>query len=107
MNRRSSFFVVGLLVAALFGVALMAIPASPLHQKATLGLDLQGGLEVTLKAVPPPDRELTKDDLDRSVDIMRNRVDKLGVTEPEIRTQGDDQIAVSYTHLTLPTNREV
>lgn len=72
----------------------MAVPGSPLRQEPTLGLDLQGGLEVTLQAVPPPNRELTKDDLDRSVDIMRNRVDKLGVTEPEIRTQGDDQIVI-------------
>ncbi|OFW74648.1 MAG: hypothetical protein A2Y55_03815, partial [Actinobacteria bacterium RBG_16_68_12] len=52
------------------------------------------GLEVTLQAVPPPNRELTGEDLDRSVDIMRNRVDKLGVTEPEIRTQGRDQIVI-------------
>jgi SecD/SecF fusion protein len=102
VNRRSSYFVVGLLLAALVGVALMAIPASPLHQKATLGLDLQGGLEVTLKAVPPPDRELTKDDLNRSVDIMRNRVDKLGVTEPEIRTQGDDQIVIQLPGVSDP-----
>src|SRR5262245_55324428 len=72
----------------------MAIPASPLHQKPTLGLDLQGGLEVTLQAVPPPNRSLTSEDLSRSVDIMRNRVDKLGVTEPEIRTQGSDQIVI-------------
>ena len=94
MSRRNSYLVLGLLAAALIGVVLMAIPASPLHQKPTLGLDLQGGLEVTLQAVPPPNRELTKDDLDRSVDIMRNRVDKLGVTEPEIRTQGSDQIVI-------------
>jgi SecD/SecF fusion protein len=94
VSRRNSFVVLGLLVAALVGVALMAIPASPLHQKPTLGLDLQGGLEVTLQAVPPPNRDLTKDDLQRSVDIMRNRVDKLGVTEPEIRTQGNDQIVI-------------
>jgi preprotein translocase subunit SecD len=60
----------------------VAIPASPLHQKATLGLDLQGGLEGTLQAVPPADRSLTKDDPNRSVDIMGNRVDKLGVSEP-------------------------
>ena len=102
MNRRSSFLVVGLLLAALVGVALMAIPASPLHQKATLGLDLQGGLEVTLKAVPPADRELTEEDLNRSVDIMRNRVDKLGVTEPEIRTQGDDQIVIQLPGVSDP-----
>ena len=94
MNRRSSILVVALLAAALVGVALLAIPGSPLHQKPTLGLDLQGGLEVTLQAVPPPNRDLTAEDLDRSVDIMRNRVDKLGVTEPEIRTQGDDQIVI-------------
>ena len=45
-----------------------------------------------LEAGPPPGQELTQDDLDRSVEIMRNRVDKLGVSEPEIRKQGDDQI---------------
>jgi SecD/SecF fusion protein len=94
LNRRTSILVVGLLVAALLGVALLAVPGSPARQKPTLGLDLQGGLEVTLQAVPPPDRDLTEDDLNRSVDIMRNRVDKLGVTEPEIRTQGDDQIVI-------------
>jgi SecD/SecF fusion protein len=94
VSRRNSFVVLGLLAAALVGVALLAIPGSPIHQKPTLGLDLQGGLEVTLQAVPPANRSLTKDDLDRSVDIMRNRVDKLGVTEPEIRTQGDDQIVI-------------
>ena len=94
MNRRSSILVVALLAAALVGVALLAVPASPVHQKPTLGLDLQGGLEVTLQAVPPPNRDLTQEDLDRSVDIMRNRVDKLGVSEPVITTQGSDQIVI-------------
>ena len=83
-----------MLAAALLGVALLAIPGSPLHKSPTLGLDLQGGLEVTLQAVPPPNRDLTEEDLERSVEIMRNRVDKLGVSEPEIRTQGDDQIVI-------------
>ena len=94
MSRRNSFLVLALLAAALVGVALLAVPASPLHKSPTLGLDLQGGLEVTLQAVPPPDRELTEEDLDRSVEIMRNRVDKLGVSEPSIYTQGDDQIVI-------------
>lgn len=94
MTRRAATFVVALVVAALVGVALLAVPGSPFEQRPTLGLDLQGGLEVTLQAVPPKDRELTKGDLDRSVAIMRDRVDRLGVAEPEIRTQGDDQIAI-------------
>jgi preprotein translocase subunit SecD len=102
VSRRNSFVVLGLLAAALVAVALMAIPASPLHQKPTLGLDLQGGLEVTLQAVPPPNRELTSEDLDRSVDIMRNRVDKLGVTEPEIRKQGSNQIVIQLPGVKNP-----
>ena len=47
MSRRQAIFVVALVVAALVGVGLMAVPSSPLHKSATLGLDLQGGLEIT------------------------------------------------------------
>ena len=43
----------GAIVAALVGVVLLAVPGSPIHRKPTLGLDLQGGLEVVLQAVPP------------------------------------------------------
>ena len=38
--------------------------------------------------------KLTPADLDRSVSIMRNRVDKLGVASPEIRKQGTNQIVI-------------
>ena len=57
MTRRSAIIVVALVVAALIGVGLMVVPSSPLHQKPTLGLDLQGGLEITKQAVPPKGRE--------------------------------------------------
>ena len=49
---------------------------------------------MTLKAVPPPNRPLQESDLNRSVEILRERVDRLGVAEPEIRKQGDDQIVI-------------
>jgi SecD/SecF fusion protein len=101
-ERKNHLILVGLIVAALMGVALLAIPGSPFHKGATLGLDLQGGLEVVLKAVPPKGHELTDDDLDRSVDIMRNRIDKLGVAEPEIRKQGKDQIVIQLAGVTDP-----
>ena len=94
MNRRPHLTLVALIVAGLIGVVLLAIPGSPIHQKPTLGLDLQGGLEVTLQAVPPPNRKLQKSDLTRSVEILRDRIDRLGVAEPEIREQGDDQISI-------------
>ncbi len=102
MNRRSHLILVTLLAAALAGVGLIGWPGSPVQDKATLGLDLQGGLQVTLKAVPPKGRPLEKSDLDRSVSIMRSRVDKLGVAEPEIRTQGDDQIVIDLPGIRDP-----
>ena len=94
MTRRRATIVVALVIAALVGVGLLVVPSSPLHRKPTLGLDLQGGLEITKQAVPPKGRKLTKEDLSRSVSIMRDRVDRLGVSEPEIRTQGVDQITI-------------
>jgi SecD/SecF fusion protein len=102
LNRRSSLYVVGLLVVALVAVALLAIPGSPIHKSPTLGLDLQGGLQVTLQAVPPPNKTLTSADLDRSVEIMRSRVDKLGVSEPEIRKQGSNQIVIDLPGVKNP-----
>ena len=93
-TRRSHLILVGLILAGLVLVGLLAIPGSPMHKKPTLGLDLQGGLEVVLKAEPERNQKLTSADLDRSVSIMRNRVDKLGVSEPEIRKQPPDQIVI-------------
>ncbi len=84
----------GAIVAALIGAVLLAVPGSLIHRKPTLGLDLQGGLEVVLQAVPPKGHQLTAEDLDRSVSIMQNRINKLGVSEPEIRKQGKDQIVI-------------
>lgn len=94
MNRRSALVVLLAVVAGIVGVVLMGVQSSPLHRKTTLGLDLQGGLEVTLKAVPPKGKTLTASDLDRSVSIIRDRIDKLGVSEPNVTKQGSDQIAI-------------
>src|SRR5947199_10872125 len=93
-NRRSHLILVGLILAALAGVVALAIPGSPVHKKVTLGLDLQGGLEVVLKAVPPKGRTCDSQCMERSISIMRSRIDKLGVAEPEIRKQGKDQIVI-------------
>src|SRR6266480_2947566 len=93
-NRRSHLILVGLILAALAGVVALGVPGSPIHKKVTLGLDLQGGLEVVLEAKPTKGQKLDSSALDRSVSIMRQRVDKLGVAEPEIRKQGANQIVI-------------
>ena len=51
-----------------------------------LGLDLQGGISVVLAPVG----KFRPASLDVAVDIIRNRVDGLGVAEPEISRQGDN-----------------
>jgi SecD/SecF fusion protein len=86
----------------MIGAALLAMPGSPLYQKPKLGLDLQGGLEIVLEAKPPPGRELTESDLDRSVSIIRERIDKLGVSETEVRKQGNNQIAIQIPGVSDP-----
>lgn len=49
-----------------------------------LGLDLEGGFAVTLQPVGEASDEV----LDQAIEIIRSRVDSLGVAEPEITRQG-------------------
>src|SRR3954451_19635779 len=93
-NRRSHLYLVGLILAALAGVALLAIPRSPTHKKVTLGLDLQGALEGVLKAVPPPRKGRDAACMDRWATVRAKRNRKPGVSEPEIRKQGSNQIVI-------------
>ena len=92
----------GAIAIALIGTVLLAVPGSPIHKKPTLGLDLQGGLEVVLVAVPPKGHTLTADDMNRSISIMQNRINKLGVSEPEIRKQGSNQIVIQIAGIHDP-----
>ncbi len=51
-----------------------------------LGVDLQGGVSVVLV---PTDSDVSTEELDQAVEIIRSRVDGLGVAEPEIARQGE------------------
>ena len=93
-ERRSHLILMGLIVAALIGVAVLALPGSPLQRTPTLGLDLQGGLEVVKKAVPEKGQTVDEAGLDDAVTIINDRINGTGVSEPEIRKQGSDQIVI-------------
>ena len=64
-----------------------------------LGLDLQGGVSVTLQADPEEGQTVTSDDMDNLTDIITNRVDEVGVAEPLIQQEGDDRIIVELAGL--------
>lgn len=67
----------------------------PPKDKIKLGLDLKGGTSYTLEVVR---EELAdgnvKDARDRAIEIIRNRVDSMGVAEPNIYPDGDSRIVV-------------
>ena len=62
-----------------------------------LGLDLQGGMHLVLELdrehVEIEDKDV-KDAIDRTLEIIRNRVDQFGVAEPLIQRIGDERIIV-------------
>ena len=81
MRRRLFLPLISILVVA-FGSLAATIAAGNAPE---LGLDLQGGASVVLS--PPGD--VDDEVLDQAVEVIRNRVDALGVAEPDITRQGD------------------
>jgi len=66
-----------------------------------LGRDLQGGMYVVLRVkMEQLDEKSRKGAVDRALQIIRNRIDQFGVTEPTIQTQGDDRIVVELPGFT-------
>ena len=83
-------------------VAAIALSFSPLMKNLQLGLDLQGGAEVVLQAVPEDGKTVTAEDMSQLKEVIRNRVDNLGVSEPIIQLEGDDRIIVQLAGVDNP-----
>ena len=60
-----------------------------------LALDLEGGTQIVLSPQIASGEEVTQEQLDQAVAIIRQRVDASGVSEAEINTQGGQNIVVS------------
>ena len=60
-----------------------------------LALDLEGGTQITLSPQLSTGENVTSEQLERAVAIIRQRVDASGVSEAEINTQGNQNIVVS------------
>jgi len=88
-TRRRNLFVILLMLGFLAASAVVLVT-----KETKLGLDLKGGVELVYQGEPTPQSEVTPEAIDRAIDIMRERVDKLGVAEPEIQRLGNDQISV-------------
>jgi len=83
---------IALVVLLIGGIVWAFWPGS--DSSVRLGLDLQGGTQVIL--VPQPvveGTEITEEQLAQTVEIIRARVDGLGVAEAEVTTQGSGNSA--------------
>src|SRR3954469_10192984 len=89
-ERRRNAFILLIVLGLIAGSVVVAIT-----RQTKLGLDLQGGVSLVYQGKPTKQQPtITQDSLDRAVDIIRERVDALGVAEPQISRSGRDQIEV-------------
>lgn len=69
--------------------------AGPRQGKIKLGLDLQGGMQLLMRVdMSKLDDKAKSDATARAIEIVRNRIDQFGVSEPSIQQQGADRILV-------------
>ncbi|MBN1288922.1 MAG: protein translocase subunit SecD [Actinobacteria bacterium] len=89
MKRRTKNLVfIGIVVATLLA---LYIPKFALNLSPRLGLDLSGGISLVYEA---QGKTLDPGVLEKTVEKIRERVDKLGVAEPEITMQGERNVIV-------------
>jgi preprotein translocase subunit SecD len=80
----------------LFGGIAAAVTWASAQWTPKLGLDLEGGTEMTLEPVlADASQQVNQGQLDKARDIISQRVDSYGVAEAEVTTQGGRNIVVS------------
>lgn len=94
MKNRAMFFV----IFGLFSLSLLIIWLKPIK----LGLDLQGGTRLVLEAKDTQDKKVDFAAMQGVVEVIRNRIDSLGVAEPIIQRKGDRQIIVELPGIDNP-----
>src|SRR3954464_3645523 len=90
-DRRRSLLIL-LLVFGLIAASVVVVAT----KETKLGLDLQGGVQLVYEGQPTPQQPtVDQQALDRALQIMRDRVDAFGVSEPELQLIGGRQIEVN------------
>ena len=87
MEGRQIGYLIGISVVSIALIVFTFVAGN----EPLLGLDLQGGVSVRYRAVDAEDFDQVELEgrIEEAVEVIRNRVDGLGVAEPEIQAQGD------------------
>jgi len=88
----------GLAVIAVLIAATVLIATRP----ARLGLDLRGGTQIVLEAQDSGGQRVDGDTVARTLEVLRHRVDQLGVSEPSLQRSGDRRIIVELPGVADP-----
>ena len=89
--KRKVIITAAILILLVVGICFSFVP---LFKNLKFGLDLQGGFEILYKAESIDGSKMTKDKLTATYKTLSKRIDSLGVSEPEIITEGNDKIRV-------------
>ncbi len=73
---------------------------------ARLGLDLRGGTQIVLETHDSPTAKANSESTGRAIEVLRRRVDALGVAEPSLTQSGDRRIIVELPGLQDPREAE-
>ena len=83
-------------------VAMLCLLCIPLFRDLKFGLDLQGGFEILYKVESIDGSRMTHDKVMATYKTLSKRIDSLGVMEPEIIIEGNNQIRVKLAGVTNP-----
>ncbi|MEU6532866.1 protein translocase subunit SecD [Streptomyces sp. NPDC046928] len=88
----------GLLALAVIALSVFISFTVPVR----LGLDLRGGTQIVLET-RPGEGDSAAEATDRTLEVLRDRIDALGVAEPSLSRSGTDRIVVELPGVQDPT----
>ncbi|MEU9950873.1 protein translocase subunit SecD, partial [Streptomyces sp. NPDC047939] len=88
--------------AVLAAAVLLVSVLITLTMSPRLGLDLQGGTRMVLQAKDSDTAKADRESTDRTLEVLRKRIDSLGVTEPTLTRSGEDRIIVELPDVQDP-----
>jgi SecD/SecF fusion protein len=92
--RRGTVFGPSVVRAVLAFVVLAGALYFAVTVPARLGLDLRGGTQIVLETQDSPTAKADAEATDRAVEVLRRRVDALGVSEPTLARSGERRIII-------------
>ena len=101
-NTRNNLIILGIVVVLLGVAAYLIFLRQPVTESTQLGLDLQGGVSAQLRGSQTGGGNVSREEMEQASDLIRQRIDRLGVAEPDVRVQGTDQIVVQIPGVENP-----